>query len=178
MGQIDKAIIRYHLVRSVLLLISLLVAVVWVFGCNHMVTAYPTTDNAFMGRELREFTFIEDFLYSRPYSSCFCSPSGHPLSEMDILFPFCRWEKLRLREESLAQSQTVNICQNQDSDSGLSEYGAHLLSCWLKNKEPYMYSKGKRIIFGQGPLSLYFYFSFSLSLSLSLSCLSDSLSDF
>lgn len=40
-------------------------ASVCVFGCHHLVAAYPITDDAFVGRELKEFTFIDDSLYAR-----------------------------------------------------------------------------------------------------------------
>ena len=45
--------------------------------CNHAVATYSATDSASVGRELREYTFAEDFLYSRPHGYCFSSPSWH-----------------------------------------------------------------------------------------------------
>lgn len=70
-----QVIIRFHLSKVYKCSSHFLMAAVWVFGCKHLVAAYPTTDNAFVGKELKGFTFIDDALYARLHSCSYSPPS-------------------------------------------------------------------------------------------------------
>lgn len=128
---------------------------------------HPTTDNAFVGRKLREFTFIRGSPYASPSHSCgFSLPHCNLLREADIMISILQMRKTETQTGGLTCSKPHS---KQIPESGFKFRCVRIWSLFsFSRTKSLTYTVNvNRLDFGSNfsPFSLALYFCFSLSLS-------------